>query len=130
MCVYVRKLTFVPGPNDRSQAIYCLEQVQSKIRPVGHGLILTRGWLVVLIVARLLDPIPTGDPFLNGFQAINCLATIIRSLRDNRAVIPVGHKPDTPRRDENTRVLTLTRMRGRGKARSTIPSALCQVAIL
>jgi hypothetical protein len=22
------------GPNDRSQAIYCLEQVQSKIRPV------------------------------------------------------------------------------------------------
>ena len=48
---------FVPeGPNDRSQAIYCLEQVQSKIRPV-EGLILTHGWLVVLIVARLSDPI-------------------------------------------------------------------------
>jgi hypothetical protein len=31
------------GLNDRSQAIYCLEQVQSKIRPVGHGLILTPG---------------------------------------------------------------------------------------
>jgi len=27
------------GLNDRSQAIYCLEQGQSRIRPVGHGLI-------------------------------------------------------------------------------------------
>jgi hypothetical protein len=68
MCVYVRKLTFVPGPNDRSQAIYCLEQVQSKIRPVGHGLILTRGWLVVLIVARLLDPIPIPGNKLPGYD--------------------------------------------------------------
>jgi hypothetical protein len=58
ICVNIRKLIFVPeGPNDRSQAIYCLEQVQSKIRPVGHGLILTHNWLVVLIVARLSDPI-------------------------------------------------------------------------
>jgi hypothetical protein len=33
---------FVPeGLNDRSQAIYCLERVQQRIRPVGHGLILT-----------------------------------------------------------------------------------------
>jgi hypothetical protein len=31
------------GPDDGSQAIYCLEQVQSRIRPVGHGLILTHG---------------------------------------------------------------------------------------
>jgi hypothetical protein len=42
------------GLSDRSQAIYCLEQVQSRIRPVlsaiarmateeGHGLILTPG---------------------------------------------------------------------------------------
>jgi hypothetical protein len=31
------------GLNDRSQAIYCLEQVQSRIRPVGHGLILAHG---------------------------------------------------------------------------------------
>jgi hypothetical protein len=30
---------------------------RSNRKPVGHGLILTRGWLVVLIVARLLDPI-------------------------------------------------------------------------
>jgi len=29
------------GLNDGSQAIHCLEQVQSRIRPVGHGLILT-----------------------------------------------------------------------------------------
>jgi hypothetical protein len=29
--------------NDGSQAIYCLEHVQSRIRPVGHGLILTHG---------------------------------------------------------------------------------------
>jgi hypothetical protein len=35
---------FVPkGLNDRSQAIYCLEPVPSRIRPVGHGLILTPG---------------------------------------------------------------------------------------
>src|SRR5258708_8604291 len=36
---------------------------QSRIRPVGHGLILTPGCLIVLIVARLSDPIipcPTG----------------------------------------------------------------------
>jgi hypothetical protein len=66
MCVTIRKLTFVPeGPNDRSQAIYCLEQVRLKIRPVGHGLILTHGWLVVLIVARLSDPShrPYGTKF-------------------------------------------------------------------
>jgi hypothetical protein len=35
---------FVPwGLDDRSQAIYCLEQVLSRFRPVGHGLILTPG---------------------------------------------------------------------------------------
>jgi hypothetical protein len=86
-----RKLTFVPeGPNDRSQAIYCLEQVRLKIRAVGHGLILTHGWLAVLIVARLSDPSyrPYGtDPFLNGFQAINCLATDRQSLRDKHAYV-------------------------------------------
>jgi len=33
---------FVPeGLNDRSQAIYFLEHVQLRIRPVGHGLIPT-----------------------------------------------------------------------------------------
>jgi hypothetical protein len=29
------------GTNDRSQVIYCLGRVQSRIRPLGHGLILT-----------------------------------------------------------------------------------------
>jgi hypothetical protein len=79
---------FVPaeGLNDRSQAIYCLEQVQSRIRLVGHGLILTPSSLILPIVPRLSDPIipcPTGRfPFLHGYQAINCLATITHSLRD------------------------------------------------
>ena len=44
-----------------SQAIYCLEPVQSRIRPVGNGLILIPSRL---IVPRLLDPIippPTGQ---------------------------------------------------------------------
>ncbi len=84
------------GQNDRSQAIYCLEQVQPRIRPVGHGLILAPGWSIVLIVTRLSDPIipyPTGRfPFSHGYQAINCLATIGKSLRDNRltAVHEIG----------------------------------------
>src|SRR5258707_9618144 len=60
------------GPNDRSQAIYCLEQVQSKIRPVGHGLILTHGWLVVLIAARLSDPITPSLPDGSLFERIPC----------------------------------------------------------
>ena len=55
---------FVPeGLDDRSQAIYCLEHVQLRIRPVGHGLILTHGCLLAVIVARQSDPItpyPTG----------------------------------------------------------------------
>ena len=35
---------FVPeGLDDRSQAIYCLERVQSRVRPVGHALILIAG---------------------------------------------------------------------------------------
>jgi hypothetical protein len=51
------------GTNDSSQAIYCLEGVKSRIRPVGHGLIPTLDWSIVLVVARLSDPIipyPTG----------------------------------------------------------------------
>jgi hypothetical protein len=55
------------GTNDGSQAIYCLERDQSRIRPVGHGLILTPDCLIVPIVARLSDPIipyPTGRVLL------------------------------------------------------------------
>ncbi len=51
------------GTNERSQAIYCLECVQWRIRPVGHGLIPTHGLLIALIVECLSDPIipyPTG----------------------------------------------------------------------
>jgi hypothetical protein len=47
----------------KDMAIHCLDQAQSRIRPVGHGLILTHGRLIVLIVARLWDgiiPSPTG----------------------------------------------------------------------
>ena len=55
---------FCPGETDEgSQAIHCLEQVRPRIRPEGHGLIPTHVWFVVLIVARLSDPIvpsPTG----------------------------------------------------------------------
>jgi hypothetical protein len=92
------------GLTDRSQAIYCLEQVQSRIRPVGDGMILTHGRLVVLIVARLSDPIipcPTGRfPFSHGYQAINCLATItspsgtktLKSLRDKDSQVPSGQQ--------------------------------------
>jgi hypothetical protein len=59
------------GTNDRSQAIYCLVCVQSRIRPVGHGLIPTPGRLIVLIVARLSDriiPYPDGTvPFSHRY---------------------------------------------------------------
>jgi hypothetical protein len=61
------------------------KHVQSRIRPVGHGLILTPDGLTVLIVARLSDPIITSlrdVPVFARFQAINCLAAIIQSLRD------------------------------------------------
>jgi hypothetical protein len=44
------------GLNDRSQAIYCLEHVQLRIRPVGHGLIRTQ-LINRPIVARQSDPI-------------------------------------------------------------------------
>ena len=60
--------------------------VRLRIRPVGNGLIPTHDRLTVLIVARLSDaiiPFPTGRfPILRWNQAINCLATIIQSLRD------------------------------------------------
>jgi hypothetical protein len=73
---------FVPeGPDDGSQAIYCLEQVLSRFRPVGHGLILTPGltnrpgdWH-----AYRTQPYRSlrDGSFSNAFQALKCLATII-----------------------------------------------------
>jgi len=58
MRVNIRKLTFIPeGRMIVARQFMAWDLCQSKIRPVGHGLILTHGWLVVLIVARLSDPI-------------------------------------------------------------------------
>jgi hypothetical protein len=52
-------ITLVPeGRNDGSQAVYCLETPDRKTRPVGYGSV--------------------SGPF----QAVNCLATVIWSLRD------------------------------------------------
>src|SRR3984957_21187579 len=41
--------------------------------------------------------VPSGTvPFLRGYQAINCLATFTRSLRDKRPVIPSGQARHYP----------------------------------
>jgi hypothetical protein len=77
---------FVPkGLNEGSQAVYCLECAGNEVRPVGYGVIVSSR------LARYLDDtvtcanhtVPTGRvALLRIFQAINCLATIIASLRD------------------------------------------------
>jgi hypothetical protein len=80
---------FVPERlNDRSQAIYCLGYVRYGIRPVGYGV--TRDSRLVKYpgsddtVSCTNHTVPTGRVAgLRVFQAINCLATIILSLRDN-----------------------------------------------
>jgi hypothetical protein len=67
---------FVPeGPDDGSQAIYCLEQVQSRIRPVGYGMI---GWREEAIVsdsapsvAPQITPFPTGRIMSTHYQAFH-----------------------------------------------------------
>jgi hypothetical protein len=59
------------------------------------------------MVARLSDPIipyPTGRfPFSHGYQAINCLATIGKSLRDKKlkAVRKIEATPTQPQRFED-----------------------------
>jgi hypothetical protein len=64
-----------------------LEQVQSRIRPLGHGLILTHGLLVVL---RLSDPIiPYGD------------GSVFARIPGNKLpgydhLVPPGQSPTTP----------------------------------
>jgi len=84
------------GLNDRSdstelaevQAIYCLEQVQSR-NPSRRA----RSDPYPRLISRPDRSTPTGPnhtvpygtvPFLHGYQAINCLATIIQSLRDEK----------------------------------------------
>jgi hypothetical protein len=85
-CEQVLTVCCPGGSNDRSQAIYCLERVQSRIRPVGHGLIPFSG-----LINRPNRGAPIGAnhtvpygtvPFSHRYQAINCLATFITSLRD------------------------------------------------
>src|SRR5258708_23690433 len=53
-----------------------------------------------MIVARLADPIipspPGGFAFLHGYQAINCLATIIRPYGTKSGVSLVGRSPSLP----------------------------------
>jgi hypothetical protein len=44
-CGQVLTVCCPEGTNDGSQAIYCLERVQSRIRPVGHGMIPTPTWI-------------------------------------------------------------------------------------
>src|SRR5260221_11220782 len=84
---------FVPkGLDDRSQAIYCLEYAQKR-RTVPEG----RCYLGYttssppMVEERPVDriiPFPTGS-LCGTLQAINCLATIIPSLRDKRPSTPV-----------------------------------------
>ena len=45
------------GLNDRSQAIYCLEHVESRNRPVGYGMILADRLPIVPVVTRVSDRI-------------------------------------------------------------------------
>ena len=67
---------FVPeGPDDGSQAIYCLEQVQSRIRPGGYGM---TGWREEAIVpgsgpsvAPQITPFPTGRIMFTQYQAFH-----------------------------------------------------------
>jgi hypothetical protein len=57
-------LDFVPeGLDDRSQAIYCLEHVQLRIRPVGYGVIRS-DWRATITASKQplvrIRPCPTG----------------------------------------------------------------------
>jgi hypothetical protein len=77
---------FVPeGLNDRSQAIYCLVSVQKGNRPVGHGMIGSNRRATIRTInqpwATIIPSLRDGS-VSTQFQAINCLATIIQSLRD------------------------------------------------
>ena len=86
---------FVPkGLDEGSQAVCCLECAHNKARPVGYGLIgnsevfhdprLAGG------LARCNHTVPPGRAVtLRGFQAINYLATLIQSLRDNTPAQPI-----------------------------------------
>jgi hypothetical protein len=74
------------GPEDSSQAIYCLGPIEKRFRPVGYGMI---GSEMLAPIDAIDQPwgedqtVPYGTYFgLDLLQAINCLATIFRSLWD------------------------------------------------
>jgi hypothetical protein len=78
---------FVPeGLNDSSQAIYCLVSVRKRNRPVGNGMIGSDRRATIRTInqsgARDQTVPCRTDSRWNRFQAINCPATIIQSLRD------------------------------------------------
>jgi hypothetical protein len=94
-----RGLAFVPeGLNDRSQAIYCLEQAHHGHRPVRDGMIVALVSVFAFCATgsqafptsrqrgksglTILIPSLRDGSFLYTIQAMNCLATIIQSLRD------------------------------------------------
>jgi hypothetical protein len=64
--------------------------MKNQARPVGNGMIGAQGRSVTLSGERASRPtqtVPYGTGrFLNAFQAMNCLATITWSLRDNKLV--------------------------------------------
>ena len=74
---------FVPeGPDEGSQAIYCMEQVQSRIRPGGCGLI---GWREEAIVsdsgpsvAPQITPFHTGRIMSTHYQAFHAWLPSLR----------------------------------------------------
>src|SRR5258707_13895421 len=82
------------GPDDRSQAIYCLEYAQKRRTvPEGRGESGYTTYSPPMVEKRPVDriiPFPTGRVLCVGaLQAINCLATIIPSLRDKDPQHPV-----------------------------------------
>ena len=82
-------LSVPEGRTDRSQAVYCLECIQTATRPVGYGVIgyyrrlNLRGcaWvfhLEAIPAGVTIHTVPYGtDLFLAVSLAINCQATII-----------------------------------------------------
>jgi|HubBroStandDraft_2_1064218.scaffolds.fasta_scaffold119561_2 hypothetical protein len=92
---------FVPeGLNDSSQAIYCLVSVRKRNRPVGNGMIGSDRRATIRTInqsgARDQTVPCRTDSRWNRFQAINCPATIIQSLRDglkNQALRLVSDRP-------------------------------------
>ena len=95
---------FVPeGLNEGSQAVYCLECAHNKARPVGYGLIdnseISHEPGLPGCLARLNHTVPPGRAVtLWPFQAINCLATLVQSLRDksNNRRSPIHNLSSVP----------------------------------